>query len=80
MRTILESWLKTIDDWLGTVFGIAGGGVAIVQSHSLETAIRITMFILSSIAAGFLGVAGKYLFLFVRKKIIKLCENLSRKP
>lgn len=74
------NYRKLFEDAVGFVSGVAAGGQSImtmlaVTPKWINNAIGIVVFILSSTMAGFLGVGGKYLFMYVRKKVIKYYEK-----
>lgn len=69
---------KLFEDWISAICGVFGGGVTITATPTVfETFPKIVLFILASIAGGYLGMMGKYLFQWTMKKIFKSYKHES---
>lgn len=63
---------RAIENWFSWVCGIFGGGVTItITPTAFEASVKIALFIIASIAGGYLGMFGKYLFNWTIRKIFK---------
>ena len=69
---------KLFEDWVSAICGVFSGGVTItVTPTAFETSVKITLFVMGSIAGGYLGMLGKHLFQWTMKKLFKSYKNES---